>query len=150
EELDQFGNIVTTDNGSQVSLAFGSNPGKGTLSGGGAVTVSHGVATFSSLSVNAPGNGYTLGAHSGSMIATSSAFNVTASSNVVEDFESGLSNYTHVGTSKPRMSTNTAAAHDGTYGLDLGGDANWYFRKDSAAVVNPGDTLSAWVQFKGS
>ncbi len=150
EELDQFNNIVTTDNSSQLSLAFGSNPGGGTLSGGGAVTVSHGVATFNSLSVNAPGNGYTLGAHSGSMSAMSSAFNVTSSSNVVEDFESGLSNYTHVGSAVPRISTKTAAAHDGTYGLDIAGDGNWYFRKDSGAVVNPGDTLSAWVQLKGS
>ena len=76
---DASGNVETGDNGSQVSLAIGTNPGSGTLTGGSAVTVSSGVATFSSLSINKVGTGYTLTASSTPMFtpATSSAFNIT-------------------------------------------------------------------------
>ena len=47
-----------------VGLAIGTNPGGGTLTGGTAVTVSAGVATFAGLSINKTGTGYTLTASS--------------------------------------------------------------------------------------
>ena len=54
-------------------------PGSGTLGGTVTVSASNGVATFSSLSINNAGTGYTLAATSaGLTAATSSAFNVTA------------------------------------------------------------------------
>ena len=76
---DANGNVETGDSSTQVSLAIGTNPGSGTLSGGSAVTVSAGVATFSSLSINATGTGYTLVASSNPAhaTATSSSFNIT-------------------------------------------------------------------------
>ena len=80
---DANGNIETADNTNQVSLAIGTNPASGTLSGGSAVTVASGVATFSGLSINTAGNGYTLTATSPTSpslsAATSGTFNIGAS-----------------------------------------------------------------------
>src|SRR2546428_1364767 len=53
--LDQFDNLVTTDT-SSVTVAIGSNPGGGTLSGTKTVAASGGVATFSTLSIDQNGN----------------------------------------------------------------------------------------------
>ncbi len=76
---DANGNIETSDNGTQVSLAIGTNPAGGTLSGGSAITVASGIATFPALSINVAGNGYTLTATStpSYTAATSAAFNIT-------------------------------------------------------------------------
>lgn len=77
---DASGNVVTSDNADQVSLAIGTNPAGGTLSGGTAVTVASGIATFSGLSISAAGTGYTLTASSTPAYtpATSAAFNITS------------------------------------------------------------------------
>jgi outer membrane protein assembly factor BamB len=81
---DANGNVETSDNTDQVSLAIGTNPASGTLSGGSAVTVASGIATFSGLSINTAANGYTLTATSPASPAlsgaTSAAFNITTSS----------------------------------------------------------------------
>jgi outer membrane protein assembly factor BamB len=76
---DANGNIETSDNATQVSLAIGTNPASGTLSGGSAVTVASGIATFPALSINTAGTGYTLTAASTPSYtgATSAAFNIT-------------------------------------------------------------------------
>jgi hypothetical protein len=61
-----------------VSVAFGANPGGATLSGTAAVPAVAGVATFSNLSINNAGTGYTLiGAAPSLTSATSATFNVT-------------------------------------------------------------------------
>jgi hypothetical protein len=74
---DANGNVVSTDN-SSITVALGNNPVGGTLSGTLTVAAVNGVATFSSLSVNRAGVGYTLAASDGSLMgATSSAFDVT-------------------------------------------------------------------------
>lgn len=75
---DGSGNVVTgaTD---QVTIAISNNPGGGTLSGTLSVAAVAGVASFSNLSINKSGNGYTLVATSGSLTqATSGGFNVHA------------------------------------------------------------------------
>ncbi|HYK10632.1 MAG TPA: Ig-like domain-containing protein [Gemmatimonadales bacterium] len=75
---DAHGNIATGFTGS-VSLAIGSNPGGGTLSGVTPVDAVTGVATFSGMSINKAGTGYTLSAASIGLTGTaSSAFNITA------------------------------------------------------------------------
>ena len=76
---DANGNVETSDNATQVSLAIATNPGGGTLSGGSALTVASGIATFPGLSIDTAGNGYTLTASStpSYTTATSAAFNVT-------------------------------------------------------------------------
>jgi hypothetical protein len=50
------------------------------------------------------------------------------------------------------VETAPVAAHPGTAaeGLLDEGDGNWYFREDSGAVVNPGDTVSVWINFSGA
>ncbi|HUL48412.1 MAG TPA: hypothetical protein VLT79_00205, partial [Gemmatimonadales bacterium] len=75
---DAQGNIVTTATTS-ITLALGTNPASGTLSGTMTVAAVNGVATFSTLSLNLAGTGYTLTASAtGLTAATSSAFNITA------------------------------------------------------------------------
>src|SRR5262249_32318004 len=72
------GNVVTTDT-SSVTVAIGTNPGGGTLSGTTTVAAVAGVATFSNLSINKSGVGYTLTAADGSLTgATSNPFTITA------------------------------------------------------------------------
>jgi len=74
---DAKGNTVTTATTS-ITVAIGTNPASGSLSGTATVAAVSGVATFSNLSINVPGAGYTLtAAASGLTGATSSAFNVT-------------------------------------------------------------------------
>ncbi len=74
--LDRFGNLLASDNSDQVTLAFGSNPAGGTLSGTTTATVSGGVATFADLSIDTAGS-YTLAASSSGLSgATSTAFTV--------------------------------------------------------------------------
>ena len=91
---DAEGNVETGDNTTQVSLAIGTNPGNGTLTGGSAQTVSAGVATFSGLSVNKVGTGYTLVASSmpSYMGASSSAFEITPGPATQLAFVQGPSN----------------------------------------------------------
>ena len=76
---DAQGNTVTGYSGS-VTMAIGTNPnpppGKPTLSGTTAQPVSSGVATFSDLSIDLPGNGYTLQASSGALTSFSALFNI--------------------------------------------------------------------------
>ena len=74
---DANGILVTTDT-RNVSLAISANPAGGTLSGTATVAAVGGVATFSNLSINNAGTGYTLAASaSGLTSATSGAFNIT-------------------------------------------------------------------------
>src|SRR5262249_10278914 len=66
---------------SAVSVAIGSNPGSGTLSGTATLNAVAGVATFSTLSIDKAGTGYTLAASSAGLSgATSSTFNITVGS----------------------------------------------------------------------
>lgn len=73
---DSLGNTVTSANNS-VTLSIGANPGSGLLSGTLTATAVNGIATFSGLSINAAGTGYTLAATSTGLAgATSGAFTV--------------------------------------------------------------------------
>ena len=73
---DPFDNVDTNFVGS-VAVALLNNPGVATLGGTVSVTAQNGVATFSGLTLNEPGIGYTLSvSSSGLTAATTSAFNV--------------------------------------------------------------------------
>jgi len=77
EIQDVDGNRVATATNS-VTIAIGTNPAGGTLSGTLTVNAVAGVATFNDLSINNAGDGYTLTASSGGLTgATSNAFNIT-------------------------------------------------------------------------
>ena len=78
---DQFGNVTTigTDATRTVSLGIGTNPSSGTLTGGGGVPAVAGVATFSGVSIDKAGTGYTLAATSTGLAnpsITSSTFTI--------------------------------------------------------------------------
>jgi len=65
--------------GGDITIALGTNPGGGTLSGTATVTAANGVATFSNLSIDKVGNGYTLAATATGLTgATSAQFNIAA------------------------------------------------------------------------
>jgi hypothetical protein len=75
---DAFGNTVTSSTAS-ITAAIEDNPGGGTLSGTTSKNAVAGVASFNDLSINQPGNGYTLNASStGLTSATTNTFNITA------------------------------------------------------------------------
>ncbi len=78
---DASGNTVTSYSG-PVTVAIGQNGGllvAGTLSGTKTINAVNGVATFSDLSIDQPGNGYTLIVTAGGLVtAGSSAFNIGA------------------------------------------------------------------------
>src|SRR5438477_195906 len=64
-----------------VTVAIGTNPGGGTLSGTATVSAVGGVATFSNLSIDKSGTGYTFTAASGALTgATSAAFTISPGS----------------------------------------------------------------------
>ncbi len=70
---DANGNVVTTATNA-VTIAIGTNPGGGTLSGTATAAAVAGVATFSTLSIDKTGTGYTLAASSAGFTgATSTA-----------------------------------------------------------------------------
>lgn len=74
---DQFGNIVTSANNA-VTVALGNNPGGATLGGTTTVTAVNGMVTFSNLTLNKKGKGYTLKLSSAGLAsATTGAFNVS-------------------------------------------------------------------------
>ncbi|HVH09642.1 MAG TPA: hypothetical protein VM736_07585, partial [Gemmatimonadales bacterium] len=74
---DNSGNTATSFSGS-VTIALGANPNGGTLSGTRTASAVNGVATFSNLSIDKPGSGYTLQATaSGLTGATSATFTIT-------------------------------------------------------------------------
>jgi hypothetical protein len=77
--VDDVGNLLTSFNG-PVTIAIGHNGGTllpGTLSGTKTVTAVNGVARFTDLSIDQPGNGYTLVVSAASVTGAESApFNV--------------------------------------------------------------------------
>ncbi len=75
---DTLGNVVTGFSGN-VTIAIATNPAGGTLSGTTVEPATSGVATFSDLSINRAGSGYTLAASATGLAgATSAAFDVAA------------------------------------------------------------------------
>jgi hypothetical protein len=79
EVVDQFGNVVTSDNSDMVTLSLNDNPMTGAaLSGTVTMTVVNGMATFSDLSIDLAGDGYTLSAATTGLASTdSAAFSIT-------------------------------------------------------------------------
>ena len=73
---DRYGNVAATSTAA-VIVAIETNPGSGKLSGTLTVNATLGVATFSDLSINKMGTGYTVRAHSAGLVdVISSAFNI--------------------------------------------------------------------------
>jgi streptogramin lyase len=74
---DMYGNVLTTASAT-VGVAFANNPTGATLGGTSSVTTSQGVASFTNLTINKIGSGYTLGLSSSGLTgATGNPINVT-------------------------------------------------------------------------
>jgi hypothetical protein len=149
---DQYGNLETTMNSGTVSMAIGNNPSNGVLSGTTTVNIKGGVASFTNLSINAPGSGYTLVAATsvGLPTLTSAAFTILSTYNppgtIIENFETFKSEKWYVTGGTTTYQADGAAVHDGSYGLDITGN-DWIYRIDPGATVRAGDSLSVWTQF---
>ncbi len=85
---DALGNTATSYGGN-VTVAIGANPGGGALSGTTTVTATSGVATFTGLSINNLGNGYTLAASASGLPGAISAPFSIASTDEPQDPGSG-------------------------------------------------------------
>ena len=83
--LDQFGNVLTNDSSTSVSLALAANPG-GDSYAGATVTDVAGVATFNNVVINKAASGYTLQASAGGKTATSTPFDITIGSDASLNF----------------------------------------------------------------
>ena len=154
--LDVFNNGVTTD-GSNITLALGTNPGSGTLSGTKTVAAVAGVATFSGLSINKTGAGYTLVASDGGLTgATSAAFTITPAAASVVVFTS-----VPAGTTAGVSLNFVVMARDSFGNAATGFTGTLHFTSSDAAAVLPanytfvaGDsgshTFSATLQTIGS
>ena len=132
---DQFGNIATTYN-SNVTVSLGANPGGSTLGGTLTVAASGGVATFSGLTLNELGNGYTLHvAGSGVSTATTNAFNVVP---VVYPTVADLgfqTPYVGVGTSGAYQMDPVGSAWTFTGSAGLAGNGSAFTAENSPAPV---------------
>ena len=68
---------------------------------------------------------------------------------MIENFES-TETWNFTGANSISASRTTAAAHDGTYGLDDSNGNDWIYRTGGADTVSAGDTISVWLKFAGS
>lgn len=76
--FDRFGNFLSTDNTTPVTLAISANPSGAVISGTLTRNVSGGIASFNDLSVSLPGTGYSLAAASTGLAgAVSDTFSIT-------------------------------------------------------------------------
>jgi len=124
---DAQGNIATGFTG-DVTVAIGANPSSGTLSGTTTLAAANGAATFSNLSVNKAGAGYTLTASvTGLSAATSNAFDVTPGAATQLVFSVQPTNSTAGATLTPAVQVaaqdaegNTAPAFSGTVTMAIG------------------------------
>ena len=80
EVVDSGGNVDPYTLYTDANLAIGTNPGGGTLTGGGSALLTNGIATYAGLHIDKSGTGYTLAATStpAGISGTSAAFNITA------------------------------------------------------------------------
>lgn len=80
--LDAGGNL-TNDTGTQIQILIDNNPNTGTLSGSTSGASSNGLVTYSTLSIDNAGAGYTLRAQHGNLTpATSDPFDITSADDI--------------------------------------------------------------------
>ena len=125
---DALANTVTSST-VPVTIAFGTNSGAGTLSGTATVNAVSGVATFSNLSINRTGSGYTLATSSSGLSGdTSTAFTITAGTARPADLHDSAkqcSGWCEHQSGRPGIGPGCARQHgDQQHGFDCDGDWN--------------------------
>ncbi len=124
--VDSYGNPAQTT----VTIAIGTNPSGGALSGTTSCPTSGGVATFDDLSINEPGLGYTLVVTVGSTVITTSQFDIV---NVEVD-----------------CSTHPTQPCVGSTGTDTNAQTTTAAQVFAPAGGNPGTLSIALVDFVGA
>jgi len=140
--VDGAGNTVTTAT-NPVTVAIANNPGGSTLSGTTTVAPVSGVATFSTLSLDKAGTGYTLAASSTGLTgATSTGFTVSAAAPAALDFVVQPSNAVAGATISPPVTVRILDAFGNpttsTASVGLALDAN-----PTAAALSGGSPVAA-------
>jgi hypothetical protein len=114
---DAFDNVAAFTG--QVTIAIGTNPAGGTLSGTRQRSAVLGIATFDDLSIEQPGTGYTLVASASEVTgATSDAFDITAAAPTEVRWTSAVNGVWSDGT---KWSTGAAPTADQAVFIDVGG-----------------------------
>ena len=136
---DTNGNVLAIDN-SSVTVALVANPGGGTLGGTLTEQAVNGVATFSNLSINNAGTGYTLIATDGSYAGTtSSSFSITPGNPIPVSVTTSQPTGTYgTGTTIPiTLNFNHAVLATGTplLALDNGATASYVSGSGSTALT---------------
>lgn len=120
--LDGSGQLATGSTAA-VTMAIGANPGSGSLSGTLTVNASGGIASFSNLSIDRPGMGYTLTATSPgipvTISATSTSFNILGSIQSCSTTSCSASSSTT--TTTATVTTTSAIPAGDVLGFSLGG-----------------------------
>ena len=146
--VDSSGNPVNSS--APVTLAIGADPGLGTLGGTVTANANNGVATFSGLSIDQPGVGYTLTASSSGLTGdTSNAFNESnATTTTCDPSSSPCTSDLGTSTSDLEISADPAAGTitesvdlgtplscaDRLHGGYTGFDTNWYDFSETGIV----------------
>ena len=121
--VDSSGNTV--DSSAPVTIAVGTNPSSGNLGGTVTQNAVHGVATFNNLTLDQPGNGYTLTASSSGLTSdTSNSFN---ENNSATPCASGAT------------CTNTITSGSGSLQVDVGSGSTAATLTESVDVGTPMD-----------
>ncbi len=118
EARDSQGNLVTSYS-DPIGLFIGVNPSAGNLSGGEPVVPQSGMATFESVSIDAPGEGYTLVAESEGAVASESL-----------PFRIGLPGDLDLNDRVDQFDEDTLVAHWGESGTCVPGDAEGLLTAD--------------------
>jgi hypothetical protein len=138
---DSSGNVIATDNTTQVTLALSSNTLNGTLT----KTAVNGVATFSNLSINTAATGYTLIATSTPVLTpdTSSTFNIAAASASKLVFAQQPSNAAAAATITPAVTVQVRDAFDNVVTGDSSAVALTIANNPGGAVLSGTTTRNA-------
>jgi hypothetical protein len=119
---DAFGNAVAST--AAITIAIGANPGQASLGGGTSKSAIAGVATFSNLTINQAGSGYTLSAtSSGLSPATSATFSITSSTGGIAGRVTRAGDGAAIGAATVQalqaglIKASVASGPDGTYSL---------------------------------
>lgn len=140
---DAVGNTATSFSGA-VTIAIGTNPAGGTLSGTTTANAVAGVAAFSGISLDNIGSGYTLSATATGLTGTSAAFNIVAPPNVNAWINTGGGNWSVAANwskgTVPVATDTVAIKQSGTYTVNL--DANGTFARLDVGAPLGAQTLS--------
>src|SRR3989449_688887 len=144
---DAHGNTATAFSGN-VTVAIGTNAGGGALSGTSNVAAAGGIATFSGLSINKTGTGYTLTAGAsgvgGGGGATSAAFSVTAGAPSVLVFSAQPTSATAGAAITPAVQV-TAQDAQGNVATGFAGSVNVTIGSNAGGGTLSGTTTTAAV-----